>query len=70
LRSPIHYKIYEKERSRMIDDLHREADALPTLRTRSWVILGLLTFGIAAWGAAGWLFGQTVDAARAIGLPV
>jgi hypothetical protein len=54
----------------MIDDLHREADALPTLRTRAWVILGLLTFGIAMYAAIAWLIKCVVDAVIAIGLPV
>jgi hypothetical protein len=54
----------------MIDDRYREADALPTLRTRNWLILGLLVISIGAWSAAGWLFGYMVEAAIAIGWPV
>jgi hypothetical protein len=54
----------------MIDDPHREADALPTLRSRNWLFLGLLVISIGAWGVVGWLLKHMVDMAIAIGWPV
>jgi hypothetical protein len=33
----------------MIDDPSREADALPTLRSRNWLILALLMLGLSGW---------------------
>jgi NO-binding membrane sensor protein with MHYT domain len=54
----------------MIDDLHREADALPTLRTRSWVILGLLISGIGLWAVLHVVVQCMVDVAIAVGWPV
>jgi hypothetical protein len=61
----------------MIDDPYREADALPTLRTRNWLLLaialaGWAIFGAVAWGL--WLLGCVAKAAFAaavaIGWPV
>jgi hypothetical protein len=50
----------------MIDNPPREADALPTLRTRNWLILGLLVMSIGAWGAGAyglWLLKCLAEAA-------
>jgi hypothetical protein len=50
----------------MIDDLPREADALPILRSRNWLIpvllfLGLTGWAVIVWGL--WLLKRTAEAA-------
>jgi hypothetical protein len=50
----------------MIEDPYREADALPTLRTRNWLILGLLLVAIGACVATAyglWLLKCLAEAA-------
>jgi hypothetical protein len=54
----------------MIDDLHREADALPTLRTGSWVVLGSLFLGALLDAGIYWIVKCVVDVVIAIGWPV
>jgi hypothetical protein len=57
----------------MIDDRYREADALPTLRSRNWLILGLLMMalsGVATIACGAWLFRVMVNVAIAVGGPV
>jgi hypothetical protein len=47
-----------------------EADALPTLLIRSWLILGVLLSGAVAFAGTYWIVRCMVDAAIAIGWPV
>jgi hypothetical protein len=57
----------------MIDDPSRAADVLPTLRTRNWVILGLLMMAIGACGATAyglWLLKCMAKAAFAAAIAV